>query len=148
MHSPSPQSVELLRHYSALEHILLGDLRDLLEEPLDRENARWLLAVLDGLLDTVPREFALKEDGGYLSDVIEEHPAWDQYVIALRKDHADLSFKLRQLRNRVAWHLPTDRIASEVRLELMHWMDRLAAHYNRETRIVQDSCLVQVGGEE
>jgi hypothetical protein len=33
-----------------LEYLLLGDLRQLLDEPASRENRRWLLSVLDRLL--------------------------------------------------------------------------------------------------
>jgi len=33
-----------------LDYLLLGDLRQLLEEPRSRENRRWLLAILDRLL--------------------------------------------------------------------------------------------------
>ena len=37
-----PREVRLLEQYTSLEYILLGDLRDLLEEPPDDESRRWL----------------------------------------------------------------------------------------------------------
>ncbi len=46
---------DTLEDYTALEYILLGDLRDLLEEPADHFTRSWLVAVLDALLDTLPR---------------------------------------------------------------------------------------------
>ena len=61
---------DLLEEYSTLEYILLGDLRDLLYEPPDEETCRWLLAVLDALLETLPREFDLKQQDGYLMEVL------------------------------------------------------------------------------
>src|SRR5579872_2956860 len=66
----NPRDAQLLDHYSSLEYILLGDLRDLLEEPVDDESRKWLLAVLDTLLDTLPREFDLEDEDGYMSEVL------------------------------------------------------------------------------
>ncbi len=42
---------------SVLEYLLIGDLRDLLEETPDNETRRWLLAVLEELLNLLPNEF-------------------------------------------------------------------------------------------
>jgi hypothetical protein len=65
----------LLNRYSTLEYILLGDLRDLLEEPPDEETRRWLVAVLDALVKTLPREFDLEDEDGYMSDATPTGPA-------------------------------------------------------------------------
>ena len=39
-----------------LEYLLLGDLADLLSETYDEENRKWILVVLEGLLDAIPAE--------------------------------------------------------------------------------------------
>ena len=49
--------------YSVLEYLLIGDLRDLLEEPADSETRRWLLAVVEELLDLLPNEFEFEDHG-------------------------------------------------------------------------------------
>ena len=61
---------------SVLEYLLIGDLRDLLEETPDDETRRWLLAVLEELLDLLPNEFEYEDQGGYLADVCEQNPNW------------------------------------------------------------------------
>ena len=38
------RDARLMEHYSSLEYILLGDLRDVLEERPDGESRRWLVA--------------------------------------------------------------------------------------------------------
>src|SRR5260221_8654966 len=64
------RDARLLEQYTSLEYILLGDLRDILEESLDRESRRWLIAVLDALLETLPREFDLEEHDGYMAEIL------------------------------------------------------------------------------
>src|SRR5262245_36103537 len=70
---PVPECDSYAR-YSVLEYLLLGDLRDLLEEPPDTETRRWLLAVLEELLNLLPNEFEFEDQGGYLSEVREQFP--------------------------------------------------------------------------
>ena len=74
------------RYTSALEYILLGDLRDVLEEPANRHTRGWLVAVLDALLDTLPREMAIKEASGYLNEVLDEYPSWYRHVEDLQNE--------------------------------------------------------------
>ncbi|MCA9032679.1 MAG: hypothetical protein KDA66_17810, partial [Planctomycetaceae bacterium] len=57
---------ERLTHCIELEYILLGDLRDLLEEAPSKETSRWLTAVLDVLLEKIPEEFEMRCEDGYL----------------------------------------------------------------------------------
>ena len=61
---------------SALEYILLGDLSDLLDEPLNGDTRRWLLAVLNALLDTLPSDMNDSDDGGYVGGVLGEDHQW------------------------------------------------------------------------
>ena len=64
-----PGAATDLRQCTEFEYILLGDLRDLLEDPPSDENRKWLVAVLDALIDTLPKEFALKSRD-YPSEVV------------------------------------------------------------------------------
>jgi hypothetical protein len=135
----------LLQQYSSLEYILLGDLRDLLEEPADAENRRWLLAVLDGLLETLPREFDLEDEDGYMSEVLERFPNWARQVERLHHDHDQLFAKLKELRGRIdrgSWIAP---IANEVRRDLRSWILTIVAHNRNETRLVQTAMNLEVG---
>ena len=139
------RDARLLERYTSLEYILLGDLRDLLEEPSDDETRRWLLAVLDTLLDTLPREFDLEDEDGYMAEVLERYPSWSAQVERLHRDHEILFSKLKELRGRIernSWVAP---IANEVRRDLRDWILKLIAHHRSETRLVQTAMNLEVG---
>jgi hypothetical protein len=139
------RQVRLLGKYTSLEYILLGDLRDLLEERPDAETRKWLLAVLDALIDTLPREFDLEDEDGYMSEVLERHPNWSNQVARLHREHEQLYMKLKELRGRIAcdhWIAP---IANEVRRDLREWLLSLTAHHRSETRLIQNSVNLEVG---
>lgn len=138
------QSLQLER-YSSLEYILLGDLRDVLEEPADPENRKWLLAVLDALLETLPHEIDLEDEDGYMSFVLERYPNWSHQVERLHRDHEQLFIKLKELRSRIdsnSWIAP---LANEVRRDLRDWVLTVVAHRRRENRLVQTAANLEVG---
>ncbi|MBM84320.1 MAG: hypothetical protein CMJ78_27505 [Planctomycetaceae bacterium] len=138
---------DLLEDYVCFEYILLGDLSDLLEEPFDEETRKWMIAVLDALLDTLPQEQELKEkDGGYLSDVLETQPNWWAHVDQLRAEHDDLFMTLKVLRFDIENNDTESRAATEARLRLQDWMLSLQAHHRHETRLIQSALIFEVGG--
>ncbi|MEZ6048536.1 MAG: hypothetical protein R3C11_23770 [Planctomycetaceae bacterium] len=57
---------QVLNNCRTLEYILLGDLRDVLEENPDQSTVNWMVAIIDTLLTTLPRELDLAESGQYL----------------------------------------------------------------------------------
>ena len=135
----------LLEECDTFEYILLGDLRDLLEEPADDLTCKWLIAVLDALLQTLPREFELQDEGGYLAEVIEEFPNWSGHVDQLLEERELLFQKLRQLRERITQQVSFAETAQRVRHDLRDWMLSLAAHHRHERRLVQTAFNLDVG---
>jgi hypothetical protein len=136
---------ESLEDYTALEFILLGDLRDLLEEPADQFTRSWLVAVLDALLDTLPRQMALKESSGYLSEVLDEYPSWYRHVEDLQNEQRLLVLSLQALRDRLDTSGPYERDAVRVNSAVRKWMTRLVAHRRHETRLLQTAMNLEVG---
>jgi hypothetical protein len=136
---------ESLEDYTALEFILLGDLRDLLEEPADQFTRSWLVAVLDALLDTLPRQMALKESSGYLSEVLAEYPSWYRHVDDLQNEQRLLVLSLQALRDRLDTSGPYERDAVRVNSAVRKWMTRLVAHRRHETRLLQTAMNLEVG---
>lgn len=117
-----------------LEYLLFGDLVELLEEPYDDENRRWLLVVLDGLLDAIPAEGRM----GRLAALREMFPNSVHLKVALTRlelEHGELIFQLRKLRNRVAWRLSVlDVVAAEVCRDLVSWLKSFRRFSEREAR--------------
>jgi len=137
---------EMLTDCVALEYILLGDLRDLLEETPDKRDCKWLMAVLDTLLETLPKEDELQENGGgYLSEVVENFPNWSGEVDRLQQKRYELYEKLSSLRYRISSHRSFSQIAEEVRLDLKDWMQAFVAQNRLECRILQNAFNLDVG---
>jgi len=136
---------KLLGECTALEYILLGDLRDLLEEPADEQTCRWLVAVLDALLDTIPREIELQQVGGYLAEVLEQYPNWSGEVVRLKQEKHALYVKLGGLRNSIVARAPFSQIADQVSGDLCEWMKSFQAHHRHERRLVHSAFNIEVG---
>ncbi|REJ74355.1 MAG: hypothetical protein DWQ34_23550 [Planctomycetota bacterium] len=134
-----------LRQCYEFEYILIGDLRDLLEDPFDDENRRWLVAVVDALLETLPREFELKSQEGYLADVLEEFPNWDSEVARLEQQYAVLCSRLAQLRERIMSRNPLQEISERLKIELEAWMDAFARLHRDEQQLVLSAANLEVG---
>jgi hypothetical protein len=141
----SPQG-DRLEDYTALEYILLGDLRDVLEEPADHNTRGWLVAVLDALLDTLPREMAIKEASGYLNEVLDEYPSWYRHVEDLQNEERLLFLSLQALRDRLETSGNYEHAAGRVKSALRQWMAGIRAHHRHENRILQTAMNLEVGG--
>jgi len=139
------RDAHLLEQYSSLEYILLGDLRDILEEFPDGESRKWLLAVLDSLLETLPRQFILEDEDGYMSEVLERYPSWSPQVERLHRDHDELFAKLKELRGRIERNTWVAPLATEIRRDLRDWILKLIAHHRSETRLIQTAMNLEVG---
>lgn len=129
---------------AALEYILLGDLRDLLEEPANEETRKWLAAVLDALLGSLPGEVD-EDDDDYLSAVLENYPSWYPQVDRLQREHRTLYARLRELRNQIVREQSFARIAGVLRRELREWMAAFTAHHRHENRLLQMAMNLEVG---
>lgn len=134
---------------SALEYILLGDLLDLLEEADGDASAwRWISEVLDTLLKTMPREFELQDQGGYLEEVLEEHPNWQGQVKNLYDERCELLAKLTELQTRMQAARPLRKIADELRFDLQDWITSYIAHQRHERRLIQDAFNNDIGAAD
>jgi hypothetical protein len=142
----NPNRGNRLEEYTALKYILLGDLRDVLEEPADRHTRGWLVAVLDALLDILPREMAIKEASGYLNAVLDEYPSWYRHVEELQNEERLLFLSLQALRDRLETSATYAHAADRVKSALRQWMTRLTAHQRHENRILQTAMNLEVGG--
>ena len=134
-----------LNECTEFEYILLGDLRDLLEDPPNDETRTWLMAVLEALLDTLPKEFALKSRDGYLSVVLDEYPSWDRQVARLETQYVSLYRQLRVLRDRLVTRHRLEDVAERLRVELERWMDAFVGLHRDERDLVLEAVTLEVG---
>lgn len=111
-----PPSVHIAPPRMEFEHLLLGDLRQLLNDGPGYERDRWLLATLDMLLvyrpkasqiylPAVPRESSLSRNG------LGEMPVPFE--------------KLQRLRDRIAHRAPYELLAQELSVDLRFYFEGL-----------------------
>jgi hypothetical protein len=121
--------------FAALEHILLGDLRELLDgDPRDQETRRWLIAVLDLLADMLPCQFALEEHGGDPDEVREMD---EEHEDGLHRQRNALICSLSELRDRLGDDRQAAAVVAGVRVDLRNWMEQYQAHRKAEADALQ-----------
>ena len=130
-----------------LEYLLLGDLRQLLDEPQTAQTLQSLLVILDRLLGSLPCRFALACENGYMTEVLEERPTLHRQIQALRSANVACISSLEEMRSRIVHELPLAAITDEVNLNLYRWMRSLVAIRSHENRLYQEAFTLDYGGE-
>jgi hypothetical protein len=139
--------ISTLADCNEFQYLLLGDVRDLLEESPDETTKKWLLAVLNVLVDLMPQERRLHEDsGGYLAEVLEEFPEWNRQVMRLHLRKLHLDYSLRELRNRIRDEGSWVDIADQLSAELRDWMKLFTNLHRAESSLIVNAMLLDVGG--
>lgn len=138
-------SYERLTHCRELEYILLGDLRDLLEEDTSAETVRWLTAVLDALLTTLPQDFELHSQQGYMQCILDEFPDWEPIVDRLESQYFELYHRLKMFRGQL--HLGCDftAIADVLRSDLTSWIGAFTVHQRHAQRLLLIAAHAETG---
>lgn len=151
-HAELPREDGSLRACVEMEHLLLGELRELLDEQPDAIVTGWVLAVLDTLLELLPDSFAYEEHDGYLTDLKKLFPTWDNEVARLESERSVLYGRLRRLRRRIRRRVrgrfgqPAGLNQSDIG-ELRDWVDQLERHDHEQTDLQQAAWNLEIGGE-
>lgn len=104
------------------EHLVLGDLRELLNDDPSRERDRWLLATLDMLLVSRPRRSLV-----YLP-VVPRDADW--VAGAANPSELPLPFeRLQRLRDRIAHRAPYEALAQELIVDLRIYFEGLRSQH-------------------
>lgn len=135
-----------LQQLSELEYILLGDLRDVLEEESTEQNRRWLAAIVGALMNTLPREFALRSAGGYHEELVLRSPRADQEVRSLEQEQDSLAEQLSVMNAQLHDPVRFRQNAENLKQNLAAWSARLKQHNLAEERLVQEVYLSDLGG--
>lgn len=146
MNRSSKWSAAQLRRWTELDYLLLGDLREMLEEPLSPQSRKWMLSVLDVLLDNLPREHRLKSVDGYLNEVLTEFPNWSGHVDRLESQHYELYDRLSDLRDDLEVDTLETQSVQGLRYSLEEWMLALMNHRLQETNLLLAAVNTDIGG--
>ena len=144
---PSDFAIDSQPTCHELEYLLLGDLRQLLDDPLTEQTRRSMLVVLDRLLLNLPRRLVLACEEGYMSEVLERRPNWHRQIEALHNANLDCISAIDNLRNRIVRELPFAESAGQLQHNLRRWMRSLASIRGHERRLLQEAFTSDIGGE-
>ncbi|MCA9042377.1 MAG: hypothetical protein KDA65_18635 [Planctomycetaceae bacterium] len=126
---------QLLNNYRTLEYILLGDLRDVLEEELDQSNLTWMTAIIDTLLTTLPRELDLAESGQYLHLNQRDFQYHRDEFDSLLSEKHQVYVKLRELRTELVTRGLQQETIARLKHDLHTWMKDLIHHHRNERHL-------------
>ena len=146
MNNKQPLQVKSLTDCNEFQYLLMGDIRDLLEETPDETTRRWLLEVLNCLVDLMPRERRLYEDGGgYMAEVLDEFPGWNRQVMRMHLKKLHLDYSLRELRNRIRDEKSWVAVADQLTCELRDWMQLIQELHRAESSLIMEAMLLDIG---
>ncbi len=74
---------------ATLTWLLVGDVREMLQDRLDTEAIRWIKPLLDALIRTMYEQCRLENASGYFDDVLESFPNWSEKIEAVLGEHTD-----------------------------------------------------------
>jgi hypothetical protein len=147
-HGPIHQmTVEPSGTLNALEYLLLGDLRELLEEPETALTRHVLPVLLNGLLDNCFHVSQLEGAGACLSDVLEKWPNQQSGIDLLHCEKATCYSSLEKLRSQISGGLPSATITNQLRHNVQHVLRLVVEIHKHETRPVQTTFNLDAGGE-
>lgn len=138
--------ISTLAECNEFQYLLLGDLRDLLEETQDETNRKWLLAILDVMVQLMPRERHLHDEaGGYLSEVLDEFPGLSRQVLKLHLKKLQLDYLLRDCRDRIRREASWVAIADQLACEIRDWTELFTQLHKAESKLMMDVLLTDIG---
>lgn len=132
---------------ATLSWLLVGDIREMLQDHLDEEALLWLRPILDALIEALREQAGLEELPGYYDDVLADFPHWSPIVDRIHAEQALLRQSLESLRHRIDCDLPFRRLATELEQELGDWVRLMNAHSKRERELMQNVYYTEIGGE-
>jgi hypothetical protein len=130
---------------NALEYLLLGDLRELLEETETAQTRHALPLLLNGLLDNCLHDSQLKGNEACLSDVLERWPNRQSGLDLLRCEKATCYSSLEKLRSQILGGLPFSTITNQLRHNVQHVLRLVVEIHQHEPRPVQTTLNFEVG---
>ena len=132
---------------ATLSWLLVGDIREMLQDHLDEEALQWLRPILDALIQAMCEQAQLEESPGYFDDVLSSFPHWSPIVDRIHAEQSTLCRSLEALRHRIDRDLPFRRLADELELELADWVRLMTDHSDRERELMQNVYYTEIGGE-
>lgn len=132
---------------TTLTWLLVGDIREMLQDHLDEEAIRWLGPILDSLIGAMSQQSELTSREGWYDDLVTSFPHLISRVAMIEAEQTELCRSLRELRQRIEQDMPINQLAAEIERDLCRWVDLMMRHSRREAVLMQDVWYTEIGGE-
>ena len=132
---------------TTLTWLLVGDIREMLQDHLDDEAIRWLKPILDSLIGAMCEQSELHSIAGLYDDLLGTFPHLITRVAGIEAEQNELCRSLRELRNGIERDIPLQRLAAEIEEGLGDWVNLMTSHSRREAVLLQDVWYTEIGGE-
>jgi hypothetical protein len=133
------------------EHVSLLDQLGLLEEGIASWPADCHETLLGSLLEvqaSLRRHFHFEEQGGYMSQILDDAPHLHHAAQALLAQHARISIDLDSLIAAVAYLSPECPVTLPLRGQLKQWVQLVRDHESRENHLTQKACNEDIGADD
>jgi hypothetical protein len=130
-----------------LTWLLVGDIREMLQDHLDEEAIHWLKPILDSLIGAMCEQSELTNREGWYDDLLGSFPHLISRVARLEAEQVELSKSLRNLRHQIEQDQPLDQLAAKIEHELSDWVHLMIEHSRREATLLQGVWYSEIGGE-
>ena len=141
------QTFEDLSHSNQLLQLMMDDLREVLDEPMDSENLEWVTVIVDKMLANLHQQKALERKAEYAKDVLERFPTWYPQMEHIWEQQDLLHRQLRQIRRRLK-QAGSPLVSRETRRELKNWLDAYEQLRRREANLIHEAFVLDVGEGE
>lgn len=136
---------QVLHHIKQAIRVTLNWEAPVVSMPRKLSSLQFTIKSLSRHLD---RLITVEEEGGYMSDVLDARPYFQDRIVGLVQDHANFRSRLKQLTmelNGIAeWEEPR---FNEVCAKLSELLDDIDRHDVLEIELLQESLLSDDGGE-
>lgn len=140
-------SNSLLKACCEREHLLIGNIQDLLREKLGSNTRRLMLLHLNRMILNLPNLLELSSEEGYLSVVLERRPNWSLRVNQLYHANLHCVSTLTFVRDSLQNDAPAVVISKGLEERLRNWLKSFSAMRRLESNMLQEALTLDLGGE-
>lgn len=131
-----------------LQAELVDRMEQLINEPASEVTLSQLVEVVNHVFSLLPIRFDQKRQDGYLHDVTERYPNWQEQVELLQVEQALLYEDLREIRSLLEAGSDSERTLTAAAPQILDWIARMRRHDREELRLSQLAMNLDVGGQE
>lgn len=145
--SVSVQYAKSLKSCWDLEYILIGDLRQLLDEGQLSKIRMPLLVIINRLLQNLPDLLRLSSEDGFIATVPKICPRFHRQIQTLQRVNLECINSLQGLHDHIDNKSNFIDVSKETDGKLRDWITAFGKMRSRESELLQEAYTVDIGGE-